>query len=366
MIKLRRLRTPLMSTAVLLLALAGWYGWWLLAGTLLQQSIDGLSAAERQRGGSVSFGGLELSGFPFSVRAEFSDVAVSRFDGSGWRSPRLIADAPLWWLPAVKVRLIGTQHIRLPAGMEATTATALDGEGDLTLGGASGLTAARLALSGVTLLPAGAAIDHFEISAKLPAKQPVNGGETGLTLTASAEGVHLAAAVEPLGPRIERLALGVRLQGRLPAPAPVALAAWSRSGGSLLIDGASLSWGALSVETTGALELDRELQPTGSLTTEVTGFVPALEALAATGWIRPKDAQTFQAVLTGFAHRRDSKDLTLPRETKDKAVVKLPVSLHDHFVHIGPFRLTPLPVVVWLGDQRMPNQTTEAPPAIRQ
>ena len=111
---------------------------------------------------------------------------------------------------------------------------------------------------------------------------------------------------------------------------------------------------ALTLESTGALELDRDLQPAGTLTTDIGGVGPAVEALAAAGWIRAKDAHTIKAVLTGLS----------PRGAGGKA--RLPVSLHDRFVHIGPFRLMALPALVWLGDQRRPNQTTEAAPAIRQ
>jgi len=357
MTRARRLRIALVALVAAALAAAGWYGWWLLAGGLLQRSLDDWSRAERAAGGGVSVGALTLGGFPFSVRAEAREVAVSRSDGSGWRTPALTAEAPLWSVTAPRLRMSGVQEIRLPGGQQITAA---GGEGRLSLGGASGITLARLALTEVAAQPAGPVIDRLELSVELPARTPVNGTETGLTLAAAAEGVHLTAAEAaglPLGPLVERLAFNARLQGAPPSAAPASLARWSQSGGSLLIDGAHLRWGAVSVDTSGALELDRDLQPAGTLTTAVTGFGPAVEALAAAGWIRAKDVHTVKAVLTGLSPRGAGGG---------PPVARLPISLHDRFVHVGPFRLMPLPALVWLGDQRMPNQTTEAAPAIRQ
>ncbi len=356
MTRARRLRIALISIAAAALAVAGWYGWWLLAGGLLQRSLDDWSRAERAGGGSVSIGALELGGFPFALRAETRAVAVSRSDGSGWRTPLLVAEAPLWWVSALRLRLSGAQEIRLPDGEEII---ASGGEGRVSLGGAAGFTAARLVLSDVAVQPGGPVIDRLELSAGLPARPPADGSETGLTLAVSAERLHLTgaqAAGQPLGPLVERLAFDVRVQGAPPSAAPASLTRWSRSGGSLLIDGAHLRWGPVTVDTAGALELDRDLQPAGTLNTEVAGFGPAVEALAAAGWIRAKDVHTVKAVLAGLS----------PRGAGGPPTVKLPVSLHDRFVHVGPFRLMPLPALVWLGDQRMPNQSTEAAPAIRQ
>ncbi len=356
MISVGRARVALTSTVAVALVAAGWYGWWLLAGNLVRHSIEGFSAAERARGGSVAIGAVELGGFPFALRAEVRDLVVSRADGSGWQAPGFTAEAPLWAVTTLAVRLTGAQQITLPAGFEAVAMTATGGEGHVSLGGASGFTAARLGLSHATLQPIGTQIDKVELSAMVPARQPANGGETGLTLLASADGVHFAAAEgQPLGPVIERLMVKARLQGVPPRPSPPALTAWSRSGGSLLIDSALIKWGPVTVESTGALELDRDLQPVGSIKAEVAGFGAAVDALVAGGWVRAKDSHTLKAVLSGLAPHGGARP-----------VVKLPISLHDHFLHVGPFRLAPVPTLVWLGDQRRPNQTTEAPPAIRQ
>jgi hypothetical protein len=61
----------------------------------------------------------------------------------------------------------------------------------------------------------------------------------------------------------------------------------------------------------------------------------------AAGWIKAKAGQTVSAVLTGLVERPEGAPPP-PNPT-----ARIPISLHDRFVHIGPFRLAPLPPVVW-------------------
>ena len=350
----RRRRLILLSLAAAALVMAGWYGWWLLAGSLLQRAIDDWSVAGQGEGGKVEIGSLTRGGFPFSLQAEARDVSIVRADGSSWRSPLVVAEAPLWWVTALSLRLEGPQQITLPGGLPLT---AEGGEGDVAVGGDAGFTAAHMVLRQAALPSDGATADRLEIAAHLPAEPPADGRVTGLTLTSTIDGLRLAATDPVLGSVIQKLTLDLRVQGAPPEADTASLAAWSRAGGSLLIDRALLHWGPVTVETTGTLQHDHDLQPTGTLTTDVAGFAPAVDALAADGWIRTKDVHTIKAVLTGLAPRRGDGAA---------ATVRLPLSLHDRFVHVGPFRVMPLPAVVWFGGQSNPNQTTEATPAIRQ
>ena len=350
----RRRRLALLSLAAAAVALAGWYGWWLLAASLLQRSIGDWSLAEQGDGGKVDIGSLAIGGFPFSLRADAGEVSITRADGSSWRSPGVVAEAPLWWVTTLSLQLDGLQRITLPGGVPLT---AEGGEGEVALGGTAGFTAARLLLRQAMLPSDGTTADRLEIAARLPAQPPADGRETGLTLTTAVDGLRLPAPDPVLGQTVEKLGLDVRIQGAPPVADNAALAAWSRAGGSLLIDRVLLHWGPVTMTTTGALQLDHDLQPTGALTTDVTGFGSAVDSLAAAGWIRAKDVHTIKAVLTGLSPRRGDGAA---------ASLRLPLALHDRFVHVGPFRVMPLPTMVWFAAQSSPNHTTEAAPAIRQ
>ncbi|MEI7606966.1 MAG: DUF2125 domain-containing protein [Rhodospirillaceae bacterium] len=352
----RRLRSALIYGAGAAVAAACWYGWWLASGAMLNRALADFVMDERARGGTVEIGSLELSGFPFHLHAEARDVALSRPDGSGWRTPVLVAEAPLWAVTSVGLSLVGPQSGRLPGGQAVTAA---GGVARLGFSASGVVTLARLSLAEVRGTADGPVVVRLEVAVDQPERPPATGAETGLTLSVGLDGLLLPPATVaglPLGRLVERVGLNIRLQGAPPALDTRALTAWTQSGGSLAIDKAELRWGPVSVRTTGALELDRDLQPVGSLPTEIAGFGPAVEALAAAGWIRAKDVPTIKAVLSGLS----------PRSGGGPATAKLPLSLRERFVQVGPFRVARLPAVVWSGDQRIPNQTTEAAPATRQ
>jgi hypothetical protein len=217
------------------------------------------------------------------------------------------------------------------------------------LGGASGFTEARLALNGLSLrlaeeeaTPATAA--RLELTASVPSRAVTSHTETGLMVSFSADRLHMPLAKDlPLGPTVESVALTARVQGAPPRIEQAALAAWSRDGGTLELDTAAVHWGALALGTEGTLALDRDLQPMGALTAELTGFAAAIDTLVATGWVKAKQGQTAKTVLAGLSPRKPGE---LPASAAT-ATVKLPISLHDRFVHLGPFRLVPLPAVIW-------------------
>ena len=142
----RRLRSALIYGAGAVLALACWYGWWLASGAMLNRALADFVIAERARGGMVEIGSLELSGFPFHLHAEARGVAVSRPDGSGWRTPVLVAEAPLWAVTSLGLTLAGPQSGSLPGGQAVTAA---GGEGRLGFSASGVVILARLSLTEV-------------------------------------------------------------------------------------------------------------------------------------------------------------------------------------------------------------------------
>ncbi len=340
MLGLRISRRGLMISVPLVLVAAAWSGWWWLASTLLDRSLESWVIAQRTQGSQIHFGGPQFDGFPWRVHATLHDVAITQPDGLTWHGPEVAIDAPLWRVNALHVHLVGHQEIRLPAGLEPAAISADGAEGWLTLGGIQGFTEARLILSGLDLAPASAA--RIELSASTPAGAVTAATDTGMMVTVAAERIQAPGVGSlALGPAIESLAATARVMGSPPRLEPASLSAWTRDGGTLELDTASLHWGPLALGAEGTLALDHDLQPTGTLTAEVAGFGAAIDALVAAGWVKPKNAQTAKAVLAGFAQQPEGAQ----READPTA--KIPISLHDRFIHVGPFRLAPLPPVVW-------------------
>ncbi len=337
----RSFRSVLIGCAVVVVLALAWAGWWWLASQTVQRGLAAWTLDQRRTGGEVRVSGLDFSGFPWRIRATATDLSVRLGDGTAWHGPGLVAEAPLWQINVLHVRLVGRHEVALPAGLETVTVTVEGGLGRVSLGGDTGFTEVEMALSGLALGPLGT-LASLDVTANAPAHAVLGSDETGFMVTVAAEGVHLSGAQSlPLGPDIESLAMTARVMGAPPGLEPAGLLAWSRSGGKVQLDTASLHWGPLALGAEGWLGLDGDLQPVGVLNAEIAGYNQAIDALVAAGWIKPKNAQTAKAVLTGLAPRPQGAPVS------DTPTAHIPLSLHDRFVHVGPFRLLPLPPLVW-------------------
>jgi hypothetical protein len=336
----RMSRRGLILLGLITLVAAGWVYLWFLASHTLKNTLDSWVVAERAQGSELHFTGPQISGFPLRVRATIGDVTVSRPDGLVWHGPEVSLDMPLWRVKTPHVQLVGHQDGRLPAALGGMAISVDGADAWLTLGGIQGFTEARIVLSGLGLEPV--TVKRIELSASVPAAVVSSHAETGLMVTVAADGVHvLEAGSAALGTLIESLSATARVTGAPPRLEHESLSAWSREGGTLELDTANLRWGALTLGAEGSLGLDQSLQPAGTLVAEVEGFDVAVDELAAAGWIKPKNVKTTKAVLAGLTQKTEGG---VP---SDNPIAKIPLSLHDRFVHVGPFRLMPLPPVVW-------------------
>lgn len=342
-----RISAKFLPALFAVIAAAALFGWWALATQFLRASLEVFASAERGQGSEVRWESLTVDGFPLRARATVTGISVVRRDGSAWSGAGVTVEAPLWAVQKLAFRLSGRHQLRLPPGWQAATATAEGGDGAVRLGGDAGFTEARLALTDVQVQPARtdaapATLARLEATVGAPGTAPTQHTDLGLMVSVDASKVHLPlAGALPLGPSLESLSVSARVMGAPPRLTPAALAVWSRDGGTVELDTASLHWGPLALGAEGTLTLDRDLQPQCALTTEITGFGAAIDTLVAAGWVKPNQGQTAKAVLTGLTPRREGE----PPPANPTA--KLPISIQHRFVHVGPFRLVPLPTVVW-------------------
>jgi hypothetical protein len=345
-------RRALVRAAVAILAVAGWAGWWQLAGVVAERTLAAKLAAAHDHGDDIAYRSLERGGFPLYLRLSLTEVTAKRRDGSIWRLPELEVETPLWWVTTPRLRFAGHAQAWLPRGNDVINLGADSGDGWVNLGGALGFTEAHLALTGATVQRLGAdgappvtepvTVAQVDLAATAARHAPTEHTETGLTVTVAAERLHVPLTQAlPLGSSIRSLGATARVLGATPRLDPGSLAAWSQDGGTVELDRASLQWGPLVLAANGTLALDRDLQPIGALTAEITGFAPAIDALVATGWVKPKEGQAVKAVLTGLVPRHQGA--ALPTDP----TARIPVSIHDGFIHVGPFRLAPLPAIPW-------------------
>ncbi|MDJ0946106.1 MAG: DUF2125 domain-containing protein [Kiloniellales bacterium] len=334
---------------LLLLPLLGVPAAWVLSGAVLRHSFEAWVQDRREDGYALRYAEPELAGFPFGLDVRIDDPSVESPEGWQWRGPALTGGATLWdpltlALQAPGRHLVdwgpreGRLSLRLDAAKASgTAALALDGR----------LRRADAALHEILAegpLPGPVQIERLDLvyrdrDEEDPTGEVREGGPRPPgDLLMTVLGVDLPPGLAlPLGPRVELFLVEGRLEGPLPAEASRrSLALWRDAGGLLDIHRLELRWGPLQLEAEGQLALDRELRPTGQLTSNLRGGADLVDHLAERKMIAERAAGALK--LAFFALSRSAEDGGPP-------VVELPVNLKDGLLYLGPvalFRLRPV------------------------
>lgn len=328
---------------LLLLPLLGLPSAWFLSGTVLRHSFDAWVQDRRDAGYTLRYAEPELAGFPFGLDVRIPDPGVESPEGWHWRGPALTGGATLWDPLSLTLRAPGRHRVewgprngRLALQLDAAGAS---GRAELAFDGR--LRQADAALTDVAAegpLPGPLHIERLDLVYRDTAVPDDADAAAPGELLMTALGVDLPPGLElPLGPRVELFLVEGRVEGPLPAEASrQSLALWRDAGGLLDIHRLKLRWGPLQLEAEGRLALDRELRPTGELTSNLRGGSDLVEHLAARKMIAERAAGALKLAI--FALSRNAGDGGPP-------VVELPVSLKDGLLYLGPvalFRLRPV------------------------
>ncbi|SDH36099.1 DUF2125 domain-containing protein [Roseospirillum parvum] len=351
----RRVMT-LLSLPLSAAVLAAAYGaFWFMIASSAEEEITAWFDARAAEGYRVTRGTLAREGFPGPVRLRLSGAAIEVanprrgavvFEGF---APETVTVTVEPWAPTTTiVSLPGRQQVSFSVNGRSRVATI------------TGNTLTALVESGGRGL-AGLTVDLQQVAVR----GALGGGETFTLarldgrLTALASEVPQPAADTPtwrlglqladldlppqaglpLGSRLDNLDLDARLLGPLPAlPVGEAVNAWREAGGTLEVDRLSLDWPPLDVLTEGTLALDDFMQPEGALTARVRGFFEAVDSLAARGVVRSRDASMARIVLGVLAKRPPGGG---PPE------LKVPVTLQQQMLYVGPMPLLALPTIRW-------------------
>ncbi len=168
---------------------------------------------------------------------------------------------------------------------------------------------------------------------------------TGMGFDLQARGIGLPDLGRwPLGATISKLGLqfslaSPALSGRAPAEQA---RAWRDWGGTMNISSLAVKWGPLDMKANFVLGLDQQLQPSGKGHTDISGWSPALDALASGGAIPEGVAQTAKAVLSLMAPEADGA-------SGPDAPISLPIKLKDSTLSLGPIPLLHMRHVAWGG-----------------
>ena len=259
-----------------------------------------------------------------------------------WRGEAVTAEIRPWALRDVPVTFPGLHHVAGGAGGIAETFAirAARPHGRIALAPDGRLANLRLDLEDAQIqrLPDPAVATARQVRLSLSphrAPQPTYRTDT-LDLALQVEGL---AVPEPpryaLGNLLSAAQLDASFKGALP-PGPLAksVASWRDAGGVIEVNRLALRWGPLEADGEGTLALDNANRPLGAMTARIRGYTETVDALAAAGVMRPRDAGTLKIALNLVARRSGSGG---PGE------LNVPITAQDGRLNVAGFSLLALP-----------------------
>lgn len=344
-----RRRTLLFVAGALLVAVPALYGvLWTMAAARIGGGIIAWAEARRVDGLTVGWERIDVGGFPFAFRVRLERPVFGRQQpepGYQLRASILTADARPWslarWSIDLPEGLVGTLEPGPHRAALGVTASSARGNirPEEARSGAVGGVAVRLALRGIGLTGDGnTQAEAAELATVLPNRAAPTHRDVWWPVDLRLAGVRLPHAVPALGPLIAEATTRVSVKGTIgEGNRRAALTAWRDAGGTVEMAGFRVIWGPLAAEGEGTLALDGDLQPIGALTTRLVGYGDALDALGASGELKPGDVQLAKLAL-GFIAKPGAGG---------RSELQTPLTLQNGKLYAGPIRLLNLPRFTW-------------------
>jgi hypothetical protein len=327
---------------------AAWSAFWIYAAGDIETRLAAWAEAQRAQGLVAEYTGVSVSGFPLSWHIHVTGPVMT---GAGptrweWRGEAVTAEIRPWALRNVPATFPGLHHVAGGAGGVAETFAirAARPHGRIALAPDGRLANLRLDLEDARIQrlpdPTVAAARQVRLSlSPHRAPQPTYRTDT-LDLALQIEGLTVP---EPpryaLGNLLGAAQLDASFKGALP-PGSLAdsVASWRDSGGVIEVNRLALRWGPLEADGEGTLALDSANRPLGAMTARIRGYTETVDALAAAGVMRPRDAGTLKIALNLVARRSGSGG---PGE------LNVPITAQDGRLNVAGFSLLALPPLMF-------------------
>jgi hypothetical protein len=339
----RPTRLGLAALGVLLLLVAGYAGFWLIAAKQIEAGFVDWAAGARHQGIDASWRNFAVGGFPTAFRidlagAELRDTKL--IPAPGIEAPLLSGSARPWDFHDWRLTAPRGFSAELP-GAGARPAVRLEAQkaaGEVAFGGAGGATL-TLRLDEARAKAGGQIrVRLADLRLTLPPQLPRSHTDAAFSLAMQAEGVQLPVAVPTLGGTIDQLTFDATLRGAIPAGRlPQALAAWRDGGGTIELNKLDLDWGPLGATATGTLALDDALQPIGGFSGAVRGYDRIMTVLVQTGHMRASEAGLARLALAMLAKAGPD----------GRPEIETSFTIQNGEMYLGPAKLGPMPRIVW-------------------
>ncbi len=201
-----------------------------------------------------------------------------------------------------------------------------------------GSSGTAIALTATTVTSGAVQALRVEARVTVPRLPATNHLDTDGTLALDVTGLTLPGAIPTLGRVVDTVSARATLKGMIPSgPTPLALAHWRDDGGTLDLELQHLVWGPLQAVANGTLALDQNLQPVGALNATVIGPGALVDAVVASGAMRPNDG-AFAKIALGMLSKPGANGTP---------EVTLPARMQNGNLYLGPARLMAMPRIAW-------------------
>jgi len=322
-------RRAFIGAGAAVVVVAVYAGYWNYIAAQVRAGIEQWADMRRADGFEVSYGALSIGGFPFRLVAQMAAPKVVH--SWSWQGPTLVISARPWRLGRFKVKAPGLHQVSY-------------GGGDYFIDAATFRAKLRFRRGA----PVKIRLSVTDLVARNAADQDVAGIDTaevlidlsGNALLVDADGLLAPRERIPgLGRMTRHLGIEAQATGAFPDIAqamPVngeTMARWRDSGGTIEVHRLNFKHGPLTVSSDGTLALDQAMQPIGSFTIKAQGHMEALDRFRDAGLITANDHGLTRLALTALS--------------KGSSGLKVPLTVQDRRVFVGPVPLAKLPLVSW-------------------
>ena len=354
-------RKYLIPVGVVALLVAIWTLGWFWFAREIQTGLQEFADQQSDSPVALSWESVEIKGYPTRL---FTHIAAPRGTWSGpdgeiaWAGPATTLKFFTDFGRTVSFSAPGTHDFLLrpdvePAAQHAIETNNIGLSGRMNFSGDGHITGLRGLATGLDIMIDQQPITTFDraafdwvLSPHAENPEAIHPGADGQELTFSFSGVSLVAAqldpnlVGTLGRKLDQLAGQLSVRGALDPTdvSPDGLTRWRDTGGTLELADFSLVWGPLQIAGDGTLAVDDALQPVGAFTAQIAGLDRLVDLLERTGRMRPQQAAIARIALAV---------LTRAPANGGAPQARLPVSIQNQQLSIGPIPLLRLPTISW-------------------
>lgn len=348
-------RWPKLAVAGLaMLALAYTGYWFVLAGALERGTRAWIEDRQRQ-GDDITHGAPVWRGFPGSVEVVLPKPALAvrvAAETVTVAGERAVVSVNPFAPQRATLSLEGEQTLALQGVTRpvryAGTAERCEVQVQLRpgLGDGPGSTLpppATLTVRALAMIDAETG-ERFTVAALDATASALPEGAPGRRYTLALEDATLPASLDlPFAGVLSHAAADLDVSGSLPAlPSGDDLIAWRDAGGIIEVRRLELASGPVRLAGDGTLALDRNGQPIGAMSLEISGYHAAVDALIVRGIL---------GVTTGLRIKQIFAVLAGGTVNPSKPV-RIPLTLQERVLSAGPIPLMELPAVDWSSRSR--------------